>query len=90
MLSYWASFVRDGVPTASNLPAWPRYTAEERGYLDIDEQPAAARDLHPAAIAFADKLIATRRQQGRGWRLDIGFSAFSVDEPAAGRQPATP
>lgn len=90
MLSYWASFVRDGVPTASNGPAWPRYTARERGYLDIDERPVAARDLHPGAIAFADKLIATRRQQGRGWRLDVGFSAFSVDEPAAGRQPATP
>jgi para-nitrobenzyl esterase len=90
MLSYWVSFVRDGVPTASNAPAWPRYTTEERGYLDIDERPAAERDLHPGAFAFADKLIATRRQQGRGWRLDVGFSAFSVDDPAAGRQPATP
>lgn len=90
MLSYWAAFVRDGVPSASNMPAWPRYTAEERGYLDIDERPSAARDLHPGAFAFADKLIATRRQQGRGWRLDIGFSAFSVDDPAAARQPANP
>ncbi len=27
MLSYWVSFVRDGVPTASNMPAWPRFTA---------------------------------------------------------------
>jgi para-nitrobenzyl esterase len=90
MLSYWASFVRDGAPTASNAPAWPRYTTEERGYLDIDERPVAARDLHPGAFAFADKLIETRRQQGRGWRQDIGFSAFSVDDPAAGRQPATP
>lgn len=90
MLSYWVSFVRDGVPTAPNMPAWPRFTADQRGYLDIDEQPSAERDLHPAAIAFADKLIATRRQQGRSWRLDIGFSAFSVDEPAAGRQPANP
>ncbi|HEY5759027.1 MAG TPA: carboxylesterase family protein [Steroidobacter sp.] len=90
MLSYWVSFVREGVPAAANMPAWPRFTADERGYLDIDERPSAERDLHPAAIAFADKLIATRRQQGRGWRLDIGFSAFSVDEPAAGRQPANP
>jgi para-nitrobenzyl esterase len=90
MLSYWASFVRDGVPTAPNMPKWPHYTAEDRGYLDIDDRPSAARDLHPDAFAFADKLIATRRQQGRGWRLDIGFLAFSVDEPAAGRQPDTP
>jgi para-nitrobenzyl esterase len=88
MLSYWASFVRDGVPKASGMPDWPRFTAEERGYLDIDEQPTAARDLQPAAFAFADALIADRRQHGRGWRLDIGFSAFSVDAPVAGRQPA--
>jgi para-nitrobenzyl esterase len=90
MLSYWASFVREGVPTASNMPQWPRFTEEDRGYLDIDEQPSAARELNPGAFAFADKLIATRRGQGRGWRLDIGYSAFSVDDSAAGRHLATP
>jgi para-nitrobenzyl esterase len=88
MMSYWASFVRDGVPEAAGMPAWPRFTAEERGYLDIDERPSAARDLTPGAFAFADALVAERREHGRGWRLDIGFSAFSVDAPVAGRQPA--
>jgi para-nitrobenzyl esterase len=88
MLGYWTSFVRDGVPKASGMPDWPRFTAKERGYLDIDERPVAAHDLRPGAFAFADDLVATRRQQGRGWRLDIGFSAFSVDAPAAGGQPA--
>jgi para-nitrobenzyl esterase len=82
MMNYWTSFVRDGVPKAPNMPPWPRYTADERGYLDIDERPVAARDLHPGEFAFADKLIATRRQQGRSWRLDIGFAAFSVDDRA--------
>lgn len=87
MLSYWTSFVRDGIPKAAGNPPWPRYTSRDRGYLDIDERPAAARNLHAGAFAFADTLVATRRQQGRGWRLDIGFSAFSVDAPAAGGQP---
>jgi para-nitrobenzyl esterase len=90
MSSYWVSFVREGAPTAKNMPDWPRFTVQDRSYLDIDERPTAERDLHPGAFAFADRLIATRRQQGRGWRLDIGFSAFSVDDPAAGRQPAIP
>ena len=87
MMSYWTSFVRDGVPKASGNPPWPRFTAKERGYLDVDDRPSAARRLTPGAFAFADALVAGRRSEGRGWRLDIGFSAFSVDAPAAGRQP---
>jgi para-nitrobenzyl esterase len=98
MMSYWTSFVRDGVPQASGEPPWPRFTAQQRGYLDIDDHPSAGLDLHPAAFAFADTLVAGRRQQGRGWRLDIGFSAASVpaagapaggsvDVPVTGRQP---
>ncbi|WP_331066992.1 carboxylesterase/lipase family protein [Steroidobacter sp.] len=90
MMSYWVTFVRSGTPTAPGAPDWPRYTAEDRGYLDIDEQPSAARDLQTEEFALADKLIETRRRQGRGWRLDIGFSAFSVDAPASGGQPLTP
>jgi para-nitrobenzyl esterase len=76
MMGYWASFVRDGRPRAPDSPSWPRFTAQERGYLDIADRPSAARDLHPGAFAFADALIAKRREQGQGWRLDIGFSAF--------------
>jgi para-nitrobenzyl esterase len=77
MMGYWTSFVRDGVPKASGEPPWPRFTLQERGYLDINDGPAAGHDLQPAAFAFADALVADRREHGRGWRLDIGFSAFS-------------
>jgi para-nitrobenzyl esterase len=76
MLSYWVSFVRDGLPSASGETAWPRFTAQERGYLDIDERPVAGRDLHAAAFAWADDLVTRRRAQGRSTRLDIGFSAY--------------
>ncbi|TWB23122.1 para-nitrobenzyl esterase [Nitrospirillum bahiense] len=76
MMNYWVGFVRDGAPTAPGEAAWPRYTAAQAGYLDIDDRPAARRGLQPAAFTYADTLVATRRQQGRGWRLDIGFSAF--------------
>ncbi len=96
MMSYWISFVRDGLPKADGLSPWPRFTARDRGYLEIDDVPSAARDLQPQAFAFADALIAERQQQGRAWRFDIGFSAFApkpmgrgegVDAPAACRQP---
>jgi para-nitrobenzyl esterase len=76
MLNYWTSFVREGVPQAPGEPSWPRFTVAQHAYLDIDERPAVAYDLQPSAFAFADALVAERRQQGRGWRLDIGFSAF--------------
>ena len=98
MTSYWASFVRDGAPTASGETPWPRYTVDQHAYLDIDERPSAERDLRPAAFAWADALVAGRRRQGRGWRYDIGYSAFPspaagqegrVDAPAAKQLPGT-
>jgi len=76
MRSYWTSFVRDGVPKASGAPPWPRFTARQHAYLDLDDRPSARRDLQPGAFSFADALVAERLRQGRGWRLDIGFSAF--------------
>jgi len=85
MMSYWTSFVQDGVPNASGQSIWPRYTARERAYLDIDDRPSAHLDLQRGAFELADRLVAERRKQGRGWRLDIGFSA--VDASGTGRQP---
>jgi len=85
MMSYWTSFARDGVPKASGQSSWPRYTAGERAYLDIDDRPSARLDLQRGAFELADHLVADRRKQGRGWRFDIGFSA--VDASGTGRQP---
>lgn len=93
MMRYWVSFVRSGAPTAAGETPWPRYTAPQPAYLDIDERPSAGRHLQSAAFAWADALVARRWRQGRGWRYDIGFSAFpartgeGVDAPAAPRQP---
>ncbi len=75
MMSYWTSFVRDGIPKAPGAPRWPRFMEERRGYLDIDDRPSAEHDLESGAFAFADGLISGLRQQGRGWRLDIGCPA---------------
>jgi para-nitrobenzyl esterase len=85
MMSYWTSFVRDGVPKASGQSSWPPYTTREHAYLDIADRPAAGLDLQRGAFELADRLVAQRRKQGRGWRFDIGFSA--VDASGTGRQP---
>lgn len=76
MMSYWTSFVRTGRPTAAGEPDWPRYTRQQHSYLDIDARPTAARDLTPAAFAFASALVDERIRQGLPWRLNIGFAAF--------------
>jgi para-nitrobenzyl esterase len=96
MMRYWVSFVRAGAPAATGAVSWPRYTARRPGYLDIDDRPSAGRRLQPAAFDWADALVARRLREGRGWRYDIGFSAFpaqaanrggGVDAAAAPRQP---
>lgn len=76
MLNYWVSFVRSGLPVAPGETAWPRFTAQERGYLDIDARPEARRDLQPGAFDWADTLVSRRRAEGRSLRLDLGFSSF--------------
>ncbi len=78
MMSYWTSFVRDGIPKAAGAPDWPRYMRQRHAYLDIDERPAVARDLMPAAFAFASALVTERIRQGLPWRLNIGFAAFPI------------
>lgn len=85
MMRYWVAFVR-GEAMASDGTEWPRFTTADRAYLDIGDRPSAARDLQPAAFAWADALVAARWKQGRGWRYDIGFSAFPDQSNQSGSQ----
>jgi hypothetical protein len=82
--------VKTGAPTAPGEVTWPRYTLSNHAYLDLDDRPVAGRNLKAGAFAWADALVAGRRQQGGSWRYNIGFSAFpapvaSVDAPVPGR-----
>lgn len=85
MMTYWVAFVR-GEPMTVDGTDWPRFTATDRAYLDIAERAVAARDLNPAAFGWADALVASRWKQGRGWRYDIGFSAFPAPTTGSGSQ----
>ena len=84
MLDYWASFVRGEAPRATGEADWPRYTPAERAYLDIDARPQPRTELQSAAFAWADALVARRWSEGRGWRYDIGFSAFPATSKESG------
>jgi len=48
MSAYWVNFAKSGDPNGEGLPRWPRYTAEEAGYLELgDEIKAGAHLLKP-------------------------------------------
>src|SRR3546814_622014 len=84
MMGYWTSFVSTGDPVAADEPDWPRLTADERGYLDIDDRPSARRDFQPTAFAWADAMVEARPREGSGGRLHFGLSAFPPALPGGG------
>jgi para-nitrobenzyl esterase len=90
MLNYWVSFVRTAFPTAPGETAWPRFTAQERGYLDIDERPTPSATCTRPPSAGPTAWSMSRRAARQAVAVDIGFSAFpavSVDAPDTNRQP---
>jgi len=71
MVSYWASFARDGVPSAPNHPAWPAYDAE-RAYMAFEAGPVA-RSAPPNAYELHEAVVCRRRAQGTiAWNWNVG------------------
>lgn len=71
MVSYWASFARDGVPSAPNHPAWPAYDAE-RAYMAFEAGPIA-RTAPPNAYELHEAVVCRRRAQGAiAWNWNVG------------------
>ncbi len=54
--SYWGSFVRDGVPSAPELPEWPNYNAAEDNHLELDLMVTTGTGAAAARCAVWDAL----------------------------------
>jgi para-nitrobenzyl esterase len=56
--TYWTNFVKTGNPNGGNLPAWPKYDAVKRGYLELTNAgPVVKSDLRrPFCEIFLEKL----------------------------------
>jgi para-nitrobenzyl esterase len=75
MVDYWASFVRSGVPTARNQPAWPSHN-DGAGYMIFSGRPRAAADLMPGQYRLHEHVVCRRRAAGNvSWNWNVGVTA---------------
>jgi para-nitrobenzyl esterase len=75
MASYWASFARDGVPSAAGQPQWPPYGAE-RAYMDFKDAPRPATHLLPGMYELNEQIVCRRRVKGGiPWNWNVGLAS---------------
>ncbi len=82
MIEYWTSFARSGAPTASGVPAWPRFGSSE-AYLDITDAPHPADHLLPGMYALMEETVCRRRENGKlGWNWNVGLVSPPMPAPS--------
>jgi para-nitrobenzyl esterase len=75
MLSYWATFARSGVPTASGQPAWPAY-GSERAYMAFEDSPRPKTHLLPGMYELNEQVVCRRRAKGGiPWNWNVGLAS---------------
>lgn len=82
MTAYWASFARDGAPTAPGQPAWPAW-GQARPYMAFEEGPVAREGLMPGMFDLREAEVCRRRVAGGApWNWAVGIVAAPLP-PAA-------
>ena len=75
MLSYWASFARDGVPNTSGKPQWSPY-GTERAYMAFEDAPRPKTHLLPGMYELNEKVVCRRRASGPlPWNWNVGLTS---------------
>ncbi len=75
MASYWASFARDGVPSAAGQPQWRPY-GTERAYLHFMDTPTPALHLLPGMYELNEQVVCRRRARGGiPWNWNVGLTS---------------
>jgi para-nitrobenzyl esterase len=73
MADYWASFARDGVPSAKGQAEWKSYGAN-REYLSFEDLPRAKTHLLPGMFELYEEVVCRRRAQGGiPWNWNVGL-----------------
>ena len=75
MTSYWATFARDGVPTASGQAEWRPY-GSERDYMAFEDAPRARTHLLAGMYELHEEVVCRRRAAGGiAWNWNVGVIA---------------
>jgi len=80
MIGYWTSFVRTGVPQASNEPTWPVF-GPTGAYMAFKKAPQPSDHLLPGMYEFNEEVVCRRRAVGNiAWNWNVGL--YSPKNPA--------
>ncbi|MCE3288245.1 MAG: Carboxylesterase type [Caulobacter sp.] len=82
MLGYWASFARDGVPSAPNEAAWRAY-GPDRAYMAFEDAPRP-RIAPPNGYEIHEAVVRRRRAAGLPWNWNVGVIAPPLPPSPAG------
>lgn len=83
MVSYWATFARNGVPSAPGQAVWRPYGAE-RNYMAFEDAPRARTDLLAGAYELQEEVVCRRRARGGiAWNWNIGVISPPLPPEAA-------
>jgi para-nitrobenzyl esterase len=75
MTSYWASFARDGVPSASGQPQW-RPFGTEQAYMAFEAGPQPRTHLLPGMYELNEQVVCRRRAKGGiPWNWNVGLAS---------------
>ena len=75
MLSYWASFARDGVPSAPGEPAWKPY-GTERAHMTFADGPRPSVHLLAGMYELTEQIVCRRRASGHiPWNWNVGLAS---------------
>jgi len=73
MMGYWASFARDGKPTADGAPEWPAYDQLASGMV-FDSVPKPVPGLARERFELHEEVVCRRRADGTiQWNWNVGI-----------------
>jgi para-nitrobenzyl esterase len=75
MVSYWATFARDGTPSAPGQPQWKPYGAD-RAYMAFEGAPRPGVHVLPGMRELVEQVVCRRRASGHlPWHWNVGLAS---------------